>query len=167
MFSFLRSLVLDQERMWLVGDFHCLLSMVWVSVIASTLLVASDLLKRVASLPATTTTITTTTTTTTILQLSGLCPGQPGSAGARRNIHPLTSIMVIRHPLSASSIFYNPWHPHCSIYVPDSLFTQSLSKFSLVYLLSWHPHCILHTFLYSIIVFFLQHMPIPSQPVLL
>jgi len=28
-------------------------------------------------------------------------------------------------------------------------------------------HFILHTFLHSIIVFFLQHMPIPSQPVLL
>ena len=31
------------------------------------------------------------------------------------------------------------WHPPCSIYVPDSLCPQSLSKFSLVYLLAWHP----------------------------
>jgi len=44
-------------------------------------------------------------------------------------------------------------------------FPQSLSKFSLVYLLAWHPP--LHTFLHPISVFFLQHMPIPSQPVLL
>jgi len=46
--------------------------------------------------------------------------------------------MVINHPLSASSIYYDTWHPPCSIYVPDSLFAQSLSKFSLVYLLVWH-----------------------------
>ena len=37
----------------------------------------------------------------------------------------------------------DPWHPPCSIYVPDSLFPQSLSNFSLVYLLAWHPP--LHT----------------------
>ena len=43
------------------------------------------------------------------------------------------------HFLPASCIFYNPWHPPCSIYVPDSLFLQSLSKFSLIYLFSWHP----------------------------
>jgi len=30
-------------------------------------------------------------------------------------------IMVINHPLSASSIYYDPRHPPCSIYVPDSL----------------------------------------------
>jgi len=82
-------------------------------------------------------------TTTTISQLSGLCPGQPGWAGTRRNIHSLTPIVVINHPLSASSIFYDPWHPSCSIYVPDSRFQQSVSKFSLVYLLAWHPP--LHT----------------------
>jgi len=76
---------------------------------------------------------------TTILWLSGLCMGQPWWAGTGRNIHPLTPIMVSNHPLSASSIFYDPWHPPCSIYVPDSLFPQSLSKFSLVYLLAWHP----------------------------
>ena len=29
---------------------------------------------------------------------SGFCPGQPGWAGTRRNIHPLTLIMVINHP---------------------------------------------------------------------
>jgi len=43
----------------------------------------------------------------------------------------------------ASSIYYDPRHPPCSIYVLDSLFPQSLFKFSLVYLLAWHPP--LHT----------------------
>jgi len=66
-----------------------------------------------------------------------------GSQYPRRNIHPLTPIMVINQPLSASSISYDPWQPLCSIYVPGSLFPQSLSKFSLVYLLAWHPP--LHT----------------------
>jgi len=61
---------------------------------------------------------------------SGFCLGQPGWAGTRRNIHPLLPIMVISHLLSASSIYYDPWHPPCSIYVPDSLFsTISLQVF--------------------------------------
>ena len=34
---------------------------------------------------------------------------------------PTHTNVVINHPLSASSIHYNPWHPPCSIYVPDSL----------------------------------------------
>jgi len=38
----------------------------------------------------------------------------------------------------ASSIYCDPWHPPHSIYVPNSLFAQSLSKSSLVYLLVWH-----------------------------
>ena len=49
--------------------------------------------------------------------------------------------------LTYCSIYYTassiPWHPLCSIYVSDSLFAQSLSRFSLVYLLVWHPA--LHT----------------------
>jgi len=57
----------------------------------------------------------------TILWLSGFCLGQPGWASTRRDIHSLTPIMVISHPLSASSIYYDPWHPPCSIYVSDSL----------------------------------------------
>jgi len=40
---------------------------------------------------------------------------------------PLTPIMIIGHSLSASSIYYNPWHPPCSNYVPESLFPQSLT----------------------------------------
>ena len=96
-----------------------------------------------------------------------LCPGQPGWAGTRRNIHLLTSILIINHPLSATAIYCNSQHPPCSIYVHNNLFAQSLSKFSLVYPFVWHLHFILHTFLHPIIVFFLQHMPITSQPVLL
>jgi len=37
--------------------------------------------------------------------------------------------MVISHPLPASSIYYNPWYPPCSIYVSDSLFALSLTVF--------------------------------------
>ena len=33
-------------------------------------------------------------------------------------------------------IYYDPWHPPCSIYVPDSLFPQSLSICK-----SFAPHC--------------------------
>ena len=40
---------------------------------------------------------------------------------------------------SAFSIYYDPWHPSHSIHVLYSLFPQSLSKFSLVYLLAWYP----------------------------
>ena len=57
---------------------------------------------------------------------------------------PLTPIVVISYPLSASSTYYNPLHPPCSIYTPDTLFLQSLSKFSLVYYLLV-PHLPLHT----------------------
>jgi len=46
---------------------------------------------------------------THILRLYGFCPGQPGWAGSRRNIHPLTAIVVINRSLSASSIYYDPW----------------------------------------------------------
>jgi len=34
------------------------------------------------------------------------CPGEP--VGARRNIHPLTPILIINHPSSASSIYCDP-----------------------------------------------------------
>jgi len=83
------------------------------------------------------------------------------------DIHPLTSILIINHPLSASSIYYDPWHPPYSIYVLESLFAQPLS--SPLWFTSWSStvHFILHTFLHPIIVFLSQYMPIPSQPVLL
>jgi len=85
-------------------------------------------------------TINITYTHTTVLRLFGFCPGQPGWAGTRRNIHPLALIVVINHPylLPPSTI-----HGILSIHVLYSLFPQSLSKFSLVYLFAWHPT--LHT----------------------
>jgi len=75
--------------------------------------------------------------------LYGPLPGLTGWASNRRNIHTLTPILVINYPLSAFSIYNDPWHPPCSIYVPDSLLAQLLLKSSLVYLLVWHPP--LHT----------------------
>jgi len=72
-----------------------------------------------------------------------LCPGLHKQAGIRRNIHPLIPILIINHPLSASSIYYNPQHHFCSIYVLDSLFAPPLSRSFLVYLLVWNPP--LHT----------------------
>jgi len=51
--------------------------------------------------------------------LSGTTKINNQEAGTRRNSDPLTPIVVINHPLSASSIYYNPWHPPCSIYMPD------------------------------------------------
>jgi len=101
-------------------------------------------------------------THTTVLRLSGFCPGQPGWAGTGRNIHSLTPIVVINHPLSASSVYYDTWHPLCSISVPDNL--------SPIFFGLPQPgtlNFILHKFLHIIIVFFSQYMPISSQPVLL
>jgi len=64
-------------------------------------------------------------------------------ASTRRNFHPLTPILIINHPLSASSIYYDPKHPPCSIYMSVSHFAPPLSKSSLVYILFWHSP--LHT----------------------
>jgi len=49
----------------------------------------------------------TTTTTSTTSTITTLCLGLPGWASTRRNIHPLTPILIINHPLSTSSIYYN------------------------------------------------------------
>jgi len=59
--------------------------------------------------------------------------------------------MVINHPLSASSIYHDP-HLLCSFYVPDGLFQQSLSKFSLVYRLTRLPFTLysIHFFIQSL-----------------
>ena len=51
-----------------------------------------------------------------------LCPGLHRWAVTRRDIHPLTPIMFINHPLSASSNYCNPWHLSWSVYILDSLF---------------------------------------------
>jgi len=108
---------------------------------------------------------THTLTHTTVLQFSGLSGTNQVSRYQKKH-SPLTTIVVISHPLSASSICYDPWHPPCSIYMPDSLFPQSPS---FLWSTSWPGtlNFILHTFLHPIIVFFLQHISIPSQPVLL
>ena len=37
-----------------------------------------------------------------------LCLVLPGLAGTKRNIQPLTTILINNHPLSASSIYYEP-----------------------------------------------------------
>jgi len=62
---------------------------------------------------------------------TGFVRDNPGESGAvtRRNIQPLTPIMVINRLLSASSIYYDPWYLPCSVHVPDSLFQQSLQVF--------------------------------------
>ena len=81
-------------------------------------------------------------------------------AGTRRNIHSLTPIMVINHPLSASSI-------HGILPVQSTLLTVFFHNPSPSFLwsTSWPGtvHFILHTFLLPITVFFSQHMPIPRN----
>jgi len=67
----------------------------------------------------------------------------PGEPVPEETFHPITPILIINYVLSISSIYYDPWHPPCSAYVPDSVFAQPLSKSSLFYLLVWHPP--LHT----------------------
>jgi len=79
---------------------------------------------------------------------------------------PTHTYIIINHPLSASSIYYNLQHPPCSIYVLDSLL-HKLSPSPLWCTSGFGTlHFILHTFPHSIGVFFLQHMPIPLKPVL-
>jgi len=53
------------------------------------------------------------------------CLGLFGWSSARRNIHPLTPMLIIDRPLSASSIYCNPWHPSSSMYL------YALSKYCL------------------------------------
>ena len=67
--------------------------------------------------------------------LMAFCPGSPGQAGTKRNIHPLTPVLIIRHPLSTSSMYNNPWHPLCSVYELDSPLGQPLFRSSQVFLL--------------------------------
>ena len=61
-----------------------------------------------------------------------VCPGLPGWASTRRNIHPLTPNLIIKHPLSASSINYNP----CSVCL--TVFFHNLSPSPLFFLLVWN-----------------------------
>ena len=84
----------------------------------------------------------------------------PGRPVPEKNIHPLTPVLIIGHPLSTSSIYNDPWHLLCSVYELDSLLGQPLSRSSLVFLLALDPQlhtpCISHP-----IIIFSQHMPIP------
>jgi len=73
-----------------------------------------------------------------------LCLGLSGWAHTRINIHPLTTILINNHPLSALSVCYDP---PCSIHIPDSLL-YNLSPSPL--LSTFWPgtlHFILRTFL--------------------
>ena len=94
------------------------------------------------------------------------CPGLPGWASTRRNIHPLTPILIINHPLSTSSIY----KIHSILLVQFTCLTilfHNLSPGSLWSTSwSWALYFKLHTFLHPIITFS-QHMPIPLQHVLL
>ena len=75
-------------------------------------------------------------------RLTAFDPGQPGYAGTRRNIHPLTPIRIIVLPLSPFSICNGPWHSLYSTYVLDSPHVQPLSRSSLVFpeLVLWRWH---------------------------
>jgi len=77
------------------------------------------------------------TTTTTVLRP---CQGLPGWAGTRRNIHPLTPILIstILYQLPPSTMIHGnlPVQFMC-------FFVPPLCKSSLVYLLIWDPQ--LHT----------------------
>jgi len=58
---------------------------------------------------------------------------------------PAQPILIINYPLSASFIYYDPWHPPCLIYVLDRLFAQPLSKSSLAATTSYissPSHCL-------------------------
>ena len=70
----------------------------------------------------------------TILPLSGLYPGQPGWAGTRRNIHPLTPIMssIVPYLLPPSITIHGILSVQFTCMTV--FFPQSPSKFSFVYL---------------------------------
>jgi len=53
------------------------------------------------------------TRTHTHNRLTALCPGLPRWACTRRNIHALISIVIIKHPLPTSSIYYARLHAPC------------------------------------------------------
>ena len=67
------------------------------------------------------------------------CLGLHAWAGTRRNIHPLTPILIIRRPSSTSSIFCDSQRPPYSRYMFVSPFLQPIYRTSLVFLLVWDP----------------------------
>jgi len=62
------------------------------------------------------------------------------------------SHLVINRLLSASSIYYDPWHPPCSIHAPDNLFHNLYPSF--LWSTSWLDTlrfiCLLHTFIHQV-----------------
>jgi len=96
-----------------------------------------------------------------------LCPGLPGWASIRRNIHPLTPILIINHPLSASSIYVlrSIASSLSNLHAWQTFYTTSLRVlFGLPLGLAPSTlYSIVHTFFHPIIVFFSQHMPIPTE----
>ena len=104
---------------------------------------------------------------TTVLRLFGFCPGQPGWAVARKK-HSLTHT---HHGHQYPYLLPPSSTIHDILSVKSTCFTDFFHNLSPSFLCStsWPGtlHFIVHTFLHPIIIFFLQHMPIPSQPVLL
>jgi len=89
---------------------------------------------------------THTRTHTSILRLSGFCPKQPGWASNKRNIHSLTAILIINHPLSALSIYcilFNlcAWQSFNTISV-QVFFGQPLGLAHSTSYISSHNHCL-------------------------
>jgi len=113
----------------------------------------------------------TTTTTTTLQQFYGSVdfvrdnPDEPVPEETFTHSHSLWSSII---PICFLHLL---WSMVSSLFNPRAL--QSLSTISLQVFfglaLSWPStlHFTLHTFLHPISIFFSQHMPIPSQPVLL
>jgi len=71
------------------------------------------------------------------------------------------------HPISSSSIYNDPWHPRVEFtsltVLSDNLCPGPPWSSSW----PWTLNFILHAFFHPIIIIFSQHMPIPTQPVLL
>ena len=104
-------------------------------------------------------------THTTVLQLSGFCPGQPRWAGTRLTHSHLSWLPIVPYLLPPSIMI----HGILSVqFTCLTVFFHNLTP-SFLWSTSWSGtlHFIFHTFLHPIIIFFSQHMPVPSQPVLL
>ena len=108
-------------------------------------------------LPLLNITHTHTHTHTTVLRLCWICPGQPGWAGTRRNIYPLTLIVVINHPnlLFPSTTIHGILHIQSTC---STVFFHNLSP-SFLWSTSWPGtlHFILHTFLHTTAVQSFSH----------
>jgi len=104
-------------------------------------------------------------TTHNINCFTALCQGLPRWGGTRRNTHPpswsLSSLLQLLPSMTIHSIL--PVQITCF-----TIFLHNLSPHPLLSA-SWSGalYLVFHTFLHPISVFFSQHMPIPSQPVLL